>query len=70
MNLILQDVEENYTVRIKVERTKLVHSTRVVQPDALPGAAEGEPMSPQESWKTRDACSGMGEMQVLSEAFQ
>ena len=42
MNLILQEVEEDYTVRIKVQRTKLVHSTRVVQPDALPGAAQGE----------------------------
>ena len=46
MNLILQDVEENYTVRIKVERTKLVHSMRIVQPDGLCGAARGKLMPP------------------------
>ena len=62
MNLILQDVEENYTVRIKVERTKLVHSTRIVQPDTLPGAAQGEPFE--------DACSGLREPQVLFSDFQ
>ena len=39
MNLILQDVDENYTVRVRVERTKLVHSANVV--DTPPQAPEG-----------------------------
>lgn len=29
MNLILQDVEEHYTVRLRVERTKLIHVTDI-----------------------------------------
>lgn len=30
MNLILQDVHEDYTVRVRVQRSKMVHYTDVV----------------------------------------
>ena len=48
MNLVLQDVVEHYTVRLRVERTKLVHVTDVVDAPMEDQGAEGMCPSPQQ----------------------